>query len=270
MEPVRVKRVDQERDAGVLERIAALEAAAVYPLGDDFFQIDHGPDYFAFFDRLGDLVYYAAFAGDRVAAVAAGILRQVPCAPGRRPRPAWYLCDLKVHPDFRRQRIPLKMLRASFLPNVLRCRRGYAITMNPAEGENPVVRLASHWRWTPIHFAATLQLYSCDADQMRALEPLVREHRGPVGYLSLSGVKDIVLQSTGEPLPLLHLVHGPEVARQTHTEPLPGATHMFCTPAGDPLDRAVQAAGHEPGSSASVIQHGMGRCDWRFVLTSEI
>ena len=270
MQPVRVERVDRERDPGVLERIAALEAGAVYPIGDDFFQIDHGPDYFAFFDRLGALVYYAAFAGERIAAVAAGVLRQVPIAAGARLRPAWYLCDLKVDPEFRQQRIPLKMLRASFLPNALRCRRGYAITMNPAEGENRVVRLASHWRWTPIHFAATLHLYSCDPEEMRALEPLVREHRGPLGYLSLRGVKDIVLQSTGQPLPLLHLVHGPEVRRQTHAAPQPGATHMFCAPAGGPLDRAVQSAGHRPSSSASVIQHGMKRCDWRFVLTSEI
>ncbi len=39
-------------------RLAALERLATYPLGRDTFQLDHGPDYFAFLDRLGAEVDY--------------------------------------------------------------------------------------------------------------------------------------------------------------------------------------------------------------------
>ena len=83
--------------------IVAIEKIATYPLGDDFFKIDHGVDYFAFFDRLGKLNYYIMCDGEHVAAVGAGVLRQVPYLQGKSPQEAWYLCDLKVHPHDQRR-----------------------------------------------------------------------------------------------------------------------------------------------------------------------
>ena len=34
-------------------KILALEDMCIYPLGTDAFKLDHGKDYFAFFDRMG-------------------------------------------------------------------------------------------------------------------------------------------------------------------------------------------------------------------------
>ena len=90
--------------------IASLEQNAIYPLGQDFFQIDHGTDYFAFFDRLGDVHYYIALEGQQVVAVGAGILRQVTDQQGQSPQLAWYLCDLKVHPQYQGQLLSLRLL----------------------------------------------------------------------------------------------------------------------------------------------------------------
>src|SRR5690349_2320433 len=104
---MKVVKITRDRRELYRDRIVRLESEARYPLGADFFGIDHGEDYFAFFDRLGDVHYYAAVDGDRVAAVATGIVRRV-------PQKTWYLCDLKVTPDYRKRHIPLRMLKSAF------------------------------------------------------------------------------------------------------------------------------------------------------------
>ena len=254
--------------------IVAIEQSATYPLGDDFFQIDHGSNYFAFFDRLGEVKYHLAMDGDTVAAVGAGVLRQISYYQGEAPRPAWYLCDLKVHPNYQRQRLSLRLLRQVIPLQALRCAQGYAISMNshPSlnfnRSSNPLVRVLE--KFSPIKFRSvtTLGIYSLDEDQMRYLEPLLVEHRGLLSYLSLRGKKDLRLQSNGKILLLLHVQWG-MTARLEVTTPRSGYIHMFCAPTDDRLAIALAHHGVTPQATASVISGGMAS-DWLFILTSDI
>jgi hypothetical protein len=236
-------------------QLEALEQTSVYPLGDDAFRISHGADYFAFFERMGAVHYHALEHEGRLVAVGCGVLRE-------RPR-RWYLSDVKVHPDFRGQRLPLKLLRAVFLPNWLRCGRGYAIAMNPPDGAVPrSIRVFSHFRWVPkalVH-AFALDLYSAPADATRAALPLI----GPGGFVSLRGIKDLVLESTRQRFELLHF------RRDAGGEPQTGATHMWCVPREAPLNARLAAAGFMPSASATVIWHRLGGFDWSTLDTSEI
>ncbi len=259
---IRFVRVRREDRARYQERLAALEKMARYPLGEDSFTLDHGADYFAFFDRLGDVEYRLALDGDRVIAVGCGILRRV-------PERTWYLCDLKVDPEYRGRHLPLSMLTRYFLPHYLRCPRGYAISMNPAQGENRVVRLMQRFRWARLSVPVFLEIYSLDDVRMREVAPLVEKHRGPLSYLSLAGKKDLRLASTGKPLPLLHVQFGP-CAERGFPEPRDGHAHMLCAPGGDPLARALAERGIAPTATASILQHRMPWTDWRFVLTSDV
>jgi GNAT superfamily N-acetyltransferase len=258
---MRVVRVDQDRErwrAGV----QALERGVTYPIGDDRFEIDHGEDYFAFFDRLGELVYYAVVDEERVVAVAGAVMRQL--ADG----PAWYACDLKVHPDYRGRRLGWRILLKGFPVQYPRCGRGYGVSMNPGDGSpNPMIELLSRWgSLLPNGVGTRLLLYSLDQDTMREVTPLLTRHRGPVSYLSLQDSKGIVLQSSGQPMPLLHVQFGPFAAPGV-PEPLPGHVHMFCTPEDDPL---VGELGLEPSATATVVHHRMKNHDWSFILTSDI
>ncbi|MFZ5479418.1 MAG: GNAT family N-acetyltransferase [Myxococcota bacterium] len=244
-------------------RVAALERGVSYPLGADRFEIDHGPDYSAFFRRLGELHYVAAIDGERVAAVAAGAIRSL---PGGR---AWYLGDLKVHPDYRGRRLAWAMVRWGFPRHYWRCRRGYAITMDPPDRPNRVVRLSSHFWLIRNGVAARLLFWSLDRDAARAVSPVVRRHRGPLTWRSLAGIKDLVLASTGRPMPLLHAQFGP-CAEHGQDAPDAGATHMLCAPDGDALAAAMAAEGLAPSATATLLAHRMPRTDWSFVLTSDI
>lgn len=254
------------------ERIAGLEAFASYPLGADRFKLDHGQDYFAFFDRLGEVEYWVAVEDENVAAVGCGVLRKVPV--GQRALKAWYLGDLKVHPGYRGLRLPLRLLGEAFPRNYLRARRGYAITMNPERGPNRVVPLLARFRWARVAPPVKLLLYSLDERRMTELASAIETHRGPIHFLSLCGKKDLVLQSTGNPMQLLHVQFGPCAepvsSAEAFKEPQAGFIHMFCAPEGDELARAVAAAGVDPSATATILHHRMGRSDWRFVLTSDI
>lgn len=244
-------------------RIAALEEGVTYPLGGDRFSLDHGDDYFAFFDRLGAVTYYAALDGERVVGVGCGILRDLLGGP------AWYLCDLKVHPAYRGRWVPTTLLLHAVPRYYPRCGRGYGITMDPSDGENPVVRLFSRVPLIQAPVAARLVFYSLGAAAMADVAPLVARHRGPLSYRSLRGIKDIVLQSTGAPMPLWHVQHGP-MAEAGEPRPAPDGVHMFCTPEGSALHLDVQGTGLEPDATATVLAHRMGDRTYDFVLTSDI
>lgn len=269
---LRVVQIRHAERAAYQERLAALERLASYPLGRDRFQISHGADYFAFFDRMGATHFFVALEGERVAAAGCGVLRRVPFRRGARPRRTWYLCDLKVHPEFRRRHIPLRMLRAGFCPRYLYAPRGYGISMNPGDGSpNRVVRLVQHWRWSPLRLVGNLGIYSLDAAAMRDVWEVVERARGPLSFSSPRGIKDIVLESTGQPMPLLHAQFGAErLEGAASREPVAGHVHMLCCLESDPLAAALAERGHAPGATASVVAHGMRGCDWEFVLTSEI
>ena len=277
MSPV-VRELKESDRAELVERIFALEKGVTYPLGDDRFEIDHGDDYFAFFDRLGDTSYFVVLDGQRIVAVACGILHSVPPRAGEKPQSVWYGCDLKVHPDYRRRRLPWAIFKHAFPRKYPICGRGYGITMNPGDGsKNRVVQLVERFGLAPISVGATLALYSLSADEMASIRTLLETERGPIGYLSLAGIKDIVLESTGAPMPLLHVQFGPrsETDRSGrrghwHSEPQTGHVHMFCTPTDDSLHASMKERGFTPSATATVIQHRMGSWDWRFVLTSEI
>lgn len=267
---IRFTRIRRARLSRYQHSLEELEGIATYPLGQDSFRISHGRDYFAFFERLGELHYHAALDRDRVVAVGAGMIRRVPLQSGDVPTRAWYLGDLKVHPDYRGQKLPLRMLSSAFWLNYLRCARGYAISMNPGDGRpNRIVKLLAHFRWAPVRFAGTLELYSMTQDEMRSCESTLKKHRGPVSYLSLQGKKEIVLTSTGAPMPLLHVQFG-ACAEPGLSEPQRDSHHMFCVPAGDALSLELRLQGHAPSATASLISHRMKGCDWRFVLSSDI
>jgi GNAT superfamily N-acetyltransferase len=250
--------------------IEAIEQTAFYPLGNDFFQLDHGHNYFAFFDRLGDVHYFAALDGDRVAAVGAGILRQVPYRQAQPARLAWYLCDLKVHPDYQRQHLSMRILHHALTSCIGECDRGYAISMNAGDGKpNRLVRVYEKFNLVQFRCSSILGIYSVDAEVMRSLEPILIKYRGNISYLSLQGVKDLKLKSNGATLPLLHVQWGDHLPTEIST-PVAEYTHMFCVPRGDDLAIALANQNVFPNAIASLVSHGMDESDWRFILTSDI
>ncbi len=251
-------------------KVSDLEKGTSYPLGEDRFEIDHGEDYFAFFTRMGQLHYYVALDGDRVVAVAAAILRSIPPAPQQEPKKVWYLCDLKVHPEYRGRYVPLSIFVHAFPKLHPICSRAYGISMDTdRKRKNRVALMLSRFPLAPMTIATQLEIVSVDSKRMRKVEPVLRRYFGDVSYLSLEGKKDIILQSTGSAMPLLHVQFGP-CAEQGYTEPLRDHVHMFCVSEDHPLLEVLRHHEISPSASATVVHHRMAEWDWSFILTSDI
>lgn len=279
---VHVIEVTRDRRAAFAERVRGLERGVSYPLGDDRFEIDHGDDPFAFFDRLGEARYFAALDGDASNggtsddtvsggdALLGGLAAVLRALPGGTE--AWYLCDLKARAGVRGARVSVPLFETAVAALAPRCECAYGISMDPGDGgPNRVVRLIERAAAGRFEKAATLEFFTFDARAMARVEPLVREHRGDLGYLRLTGVKDIVLASTGAPMPLVHVQIGPFAdGRASEPGPVPNGAHMLCAPTDDDLARGLRDAGHSPTARASIVQTGLQHEDWRWVLSSDV
>ena len=110
---IEVITLDEKSKKFYAKQIQELENLADYPFGDEFFKINHGTNYFSFFDRLGDMTFRVALHQNKVVACAAGIVRTL-LLNGKTIK-AWYLCDLKVHPDYLGQKIPSKIFKKNYI-----------------------------------------------------------------------------------------------------------------------------------------------------------
>lgn len=265
---LRITRKDLPRWQGELE---ALEQQSLYPLGNDAFRISHGTNYLAFFERMGEVAYYGLADDTGLVAVACGVLR--PDGGQGLPR-RWYVGDLKVRPDARGQHLPVLLIRRAFLQNYLRCQRGYAIAMNPSDGRvPPAVRSFAWFKWLPNALLGSFQLdiFSADSDALLAVWPLLLKHRGPSHLVSCAGIKELRLESTGQPLPLLHVRQGGgDRHAAMFSAPQPGHTHMWCAPRGSAFALALLERGMLPSASATVVHHRMASMNWSTLDTSEI
>ncbi len=243
-----------------------LEAQAEYPYGDDFFKLNHGENYFAFFERLGLPIFHVALHENRVVACAAGILRTL--RVGGEVFKAWYLCDLKIHPEFQGLQLTPKLFTKNLVRNYLKCSRGYAISMNPTTGKNTVVKLLMRLRQIPIAHAGNLNFYSFDKTQAAGIHKDLEAELGKISYLSLAGKKDLIMKSTNSRLPVFHIQHG---AMAAHGADLPTekGTYMICAFEETDLDNLLKN-NFPISATASILSHRMNLKDWNFVLTSDI
>ena len=252
------------------DRIAGLQSHFSSPMGDDYFYFDHGSDYFSWFRSMGKLYYFVVLEGETVVAVAASTIRQLTSPSGEKSDPFFYLCDLKVLPSHQGQKIPEKMFTNRFPHHYFRCPRGYAISIDPVDGsDNSIVKMLDNFPFIPFTLASRLGIIALDAELMEEVDPILRRHRGPVYYNSLAGVRDMILHSTGQPLPALHAQFGP-FSQQGYEDPVEGHVHMFCAPLDDPLMRDLEIRGIRPTATASVVHHRMDDWKWQFLLTSEL
>ncbi len=265
MKKIIFKKTNHKLSLSLLE----LEKSITYPFGQsDRFSISHGSNYFRFFYRLGTPYWAAIIDSDQtIYAHLCGVLRKVPNSISNKLQKAWYLCDLKKAKQWNHTKTLSTLFRTIFRL-IWKCQRGYAISMNPPQGPNPFNILVKKSIFLPLLSSTELSIFSCSYEELQKALPIIEAHRGPVNYVSLEGIKDIIMQKQGK-LPLIHLQFGP-LKEESLLRPLPGHTYMWCSPSSDSLTQDLFKANYHPSATATIISFRMRNNDWSWVLTSDI
>lgn len=233
-----------------------------YPLGEDSFSIDHGQDYLAFFKRMGNAHLYATEKNGEVIAVGAGIIHS--------RFKAWYLCDMKVHPDFRGQKIPVKMFRKYFLPCYIKSQKGFALNMENSSGKkNPITKIMENLPWTPFKQGARILFYYEDDVRTRDAMAILKSKRPNISFSSLKGIKDLVLKSSGTRIPLMHMEWN-ETVSGASDRPLAEHLHMWSLDENSELNTLLADIGIKPKASGLIFHHRLAHLDWNELRTSEL
>jgi len=233
---VRLVHVAADQLAPYQDKLHRLEANIAYPIADgaDHFRIDHGQHYGSFFSGLGEAHFLLALDGDDVVGTFAAVGRFAE-ARGRRVA-TLYGADLKLAAGYRGGAVARRYVCRGFIevfrPSTRRkwpWRIAYVAAMR---GERGDVMRSARGRFNPMRLArpaarlavyfvrpdalATLPLGSCPPPPPEGgldLSPDARH--SPDGTTSTSGSKDLRLDSTGKPWPLVHLPLGPRTWRPT-------------------------------------------------------
>ena len=301
---VRIEIVGADGLQPYLDDLRQLESEIRYPIGDgnDFFTIDHGERYDAFFASLGAPMFMIAVDGERLVGVFAGIERTAR-ADGATVKTI-YGADFKLAASVRGTGLSRRMIWKGFLTGMnpaflRRWRVAYVTAMRGAHGD--VMRSVRGFHVAKLaRPGARLAVYFVEPQRLAALRvegaPPPPPSSGmdlspdpahrPPGLASTAGTKDLRLHSTGAPWPLVHLPLGRSAWLPTHAaylrrageaivaEGLPGPA---CFAVDDRLDDHVAwltAQGITPGAVCTVYTFGLPGAPkpapWVHLATSEI
>lgn len=248
-----------------------------YPLTDtEQFRLDHGKIYSKFFDRMGKLHTNVCYDREKnLIATGSGVLRNI------NNNKIWYICDLKIDKKYRGRHIPFHMFMNSLHLAKL-SNKAYGITMNNSNDKNnKVVKLAKKIK-SPIGgfaIAGTLLIYSLNSKDMLIAKPIIESIKGPIFFVNLRNIKDIILKSTNKPMNLCHVnllknagnckYYKDQVTYQIDVE----YTYMFCFHKDDIINKKLNASNINTNITATIIHHNLDDLtpdNYDFIQTSEI
>lgn len=244
-------------------KLNSFEAQFTYPLGNDKFRIDHGNDYFKFFERLGKWKLVGIENDSEIIATGLGVLREM---DGEK---VWYLADLKVSPGYRYQGISRQLIQNNFVSFQKLCNRFFAIAMNNELGGNNIDKLLSRIDYVHFEVAGFIEFFTLTFDEVNALRYEMVECLGAISFLSLEGIKDIFLESANKRMPLLHIQHGNEVQKGL-LFPKKGSSHMVCGIRKGKLSQTMQRNGICSMAEATIYCSNLPDINLNSILSSEI
>lgn len=243
-----------------------------YPLNEkEQFKISHGDDYFKFFERMGKLYIFIILNNTQnIIGTLFCILRTIECEK------IWYICDLKIHPQYRRRWIPYNMLLNSFkLMNI--SNKFYAISMNENTKYNNIVKF-SQKMGKILKFNIKneiIKIYKLDYITMMKAKNILEKYKGKIYFIKLNGIKDIILKSTQNAMNLYHVnfinnINYVKCKIKKNFFPIfsPNSSFMFCFLKSDNINNILKLNNIETKITSSLIHNGLKNYD--FLQTSEI
>jgi GNAT superfamily N-acetyltransferase len=248
-------------------QLLRFEQCFTYPFGNDSFTINHGNNYFRFFDLLGTPYILAFKDKERIIGITILVLRNIDVLNNGQLEPIWYICDLKIHPDYRGKGIIQQVFDFAISNYSKLSSQIYGISMNSnSDKANRVIYLAKYLTNIDLTYQETLMFYLLNKNQLNHARNLLMCYFSEYGYFSLNKIKDLVMISTEKSLPLIHVV--PKDKSNTIQE-AEDYNYMFCLPSSNLLINELAQTGITSSSTASIISN-LTEANWNFIVSSEI
>jgi hypothetical protein len=264
---MRIHRVGFENRDKYNQALLQFEAFFRYPLGKDYFTINHGDDYFKFFDTLGEPYFFIAKESDEIIGVCVAVLRTIDIPPQEK---VWYLCDTKVHPNYQGHGVVQKIFKYAFPGCWKISKTVYAITMDRAGSfPNKMASFAGRIPHLNIKFKGTLEFYLLEIGHNGSRHFVEKnKHR----FTSLDGIKNLVLESSGQPVRWMHYAQPHSSPTLWSNKPMGddnGVKFMVCCPQDSEQSVYFQEMGLQAVSTASIIAN-FDPSSWDFVKSCDI
>ncbi|AIT09402.1 hypothetical protein LO80_05100 [Candidatus Francisella endociliophora] len=194
----KIIKVTSKNRSELSSQLSNLKKQIVYPLGKSTFTIEHGNDYFAYYENMGKMHYWCVVKNGEVIGSACGIVKSLELG-GR----AWYLCDLKVDKNYRGQGIARKLFRKIYLYMFIRYRifRVYAISMNDplneGEGCKKLIYISNNF----LKEKGNLEFFLLTKEQYVFYKQYLDEY----SLTHTRGIKDIVFDRSSSGAEIYHL-----------------------------------------------------------------
>lgn len=240
-----------------------------YPYGNDYFSIDHGDNYFSFFERLGkiDLTYCLDKSSNSVV----GSFIKVKRKTGNDN--VSYMCDLKVDKRFRNINLGTNLvLKNVFLDHFFE--KMYAISMDDSTNPISIIeKKIKKYQWllpiVELKFQKLL-IYSLNYQEIIQILPKLEEKLGKIRYISLEGKKDLILKSNNQKIKLFHLDWGFCNHSYPVREPLEDYQYMFCFLENNPIVKELDNLGISTNITAKLIHNCPDDFSFNFIRTSDL
>lgn len=241
-----------------------------YPFNsEDSFKIDHCKNYFSFFKRIGYVIVATILDQNYdIKGTFIGILRLID------NNKVWYLCDLKIDPEYRGRWLTYKML-IKCLELLKISNKFYGITMNNNNKKNKIVTLAHNiTNILNINIKIDqLKIYMINHIEMKKIKDILEHYKGKIFFNNMNNYKKLIMKSTNKPLKLLHVNYYKNIINNNNENIdiiiKEDYLYMFCLHSNDKLNYILKKNNIVTEITASII-HNLDCDNWDFIQTSEI
>ena len=235
-----------------------------YPYGNDYFKINHGENYFYFFQRIGEMRMNIILYKGEIIGTACGVLKKV------NGELIWYICDLKIKKEHRGIRLPIQLLIKNMDKSKI-TDKAYGISMN-SNSENKILELAQSIPFLNFKKIDNICIYALTYEQIIKVKLILDKIYSEISFINISYCKKLMFKQSNSEFKILHLNFKPinEKKVQVYSEPQPDYMHMFCILESNSINKILNNIDIMPSSTATLIANNMDSFSWDFLTTSEI
>lgn len=242
----------------------------IYPLNKKtYFKINHGNNYYKFFERQGGEFNILCILDDNNDVV--GLICGIKKMDENNGYKYWYMCDFKINKDYRNLGLSYKLWNMATKKLAETNYKMYGINMKDNNDKNIfnlALKLDSSFKEGP-----NLMIYMLNGNDMNKIINILIKYLGEnICFVSLNSIKDLILTHNNTKMKIMYLERNADgMKTNLHSVKfLENTTYCFCTPNNTKLYKELIKNNIKTNIIARIIHLNMTDFDWSNIVASHI